>query len=261
MTPRERVAAALSFHEPDRVPVDCSGMRSTGIAAVAYGRLKAHLGLAGEPPHVYDVGQMLAEIEEPVRQRFQFDIVPLESWRTTWRTRESVGRWLPRRFWDGQPLAFPADLPLEVDASEGWFLTDAGGRRTSRMPPGGLYFDALESKLPPPADELPMPPLETVRWQRTIPDEELDWLRARARWVHEETPYAMLGAGYGHAFSAGFGGIPWVDWMCLLAAEPDYCRDGLLMAADAAVERLKLVEQAVGEYVAAWMVAADDMGT
>ena len=94
MTSRERVEAALNFREPDRVPVDCSGMRSTGIAAVAYGHLKRHLGLDGEPPHVYDVGQMLAEIEEPVRRRFQFDIVPLEPWRSTWRTREGVGQWI-----------------------------------------------------------------------------------------------------------------------------------------------------------------------
>ena len=261
MSSRERVDAALSFREPDRVPIDCSGMRSTGIAATAYGRLAAHLGLNREPPHVYDVGQMLAEIEEPVRQRFRFDVVPLESWRSTWRSRENVGRWTARTFWDGQPLAFPSDLPLEQDPQQGWFLTDAAGRRTHRMPPGGFYFDALESKLPHPADDLPMPPLDTIPWQRTISDEELDWLRARAQQIHDETPYAMLGAGYGHAFSAGFGGIPWVDWMCLLAAEPAYCRDGLLLAADAVVERLALGEQAVGPYVSAWMVAADDMGT
>jgi uroporphyrinogen decarboxylase len=261
MTSRERVEATLNFRQPDRVPIDCSGMRSTGIAAVAYGHLKRHLGLDGEPPHVYDVGQMLAEIEEPVRQRFQFDIVPLESWRATWRTREAIGQWTPRRFWDGQDLAFPADLPLEEDPVEGWFLADAAGQRTRRMPRGGFYFDAIASKLPPPSDELPMPPLAAIPWQKTIPDEELDWLQARARWIYEHTPYAMLGAGYGHAFSAGFGGIPWSDWMCLLAAEPNYCRDGLLLAAEAEVARLELVEQAVGRYVSAWMVAADDMGT
>ena len=127
MTSRERVDAALNFREPDRVPVDCSGMRSTGIAAVAYGNVKRALGLDGEPPHVYDVTQMLAEIEEPVRQRFGFDIVPLEPWGATWRTREAVGRWTPRRFWDGHLLSFPADLRLEEDPEEGWFITDGAG--------------------------------------------------------------------------------------------------------------------------------------
>lgn len=261
MTSRERVEAALSFQEPDRVPIDCSGMRSTGIAAVAYGNLKRALGLDGEPPHVYDVGQMLAEIEEPVRQRFGFDIVPLEPWQSTWRSREMVGQWKPRTFWDGYPLSFPADLPIEEDPVEGWFLTDGAGRRHARMPRGGFYFDGIPGKPQMPADELRMPPLESLRFSTTIADEDLEWIRARAKWTYENTPYAMLGAGWGYGFSAGFGGIPWQDWMCLLVAEPAYCHDGLQLAAEATVERLKLVEQAVGEYVSAWMVAADDMGT
>ena len=261
MTSRERVVAALNFREPDKVPVDCSGMRSTGIHAVAYGNLKRALGLDGEPPHVYDVGQVLAEIEEPVRRRFQFDIVPIEPWQSTWRTREGVGKWAPRRFWDGQDLAFPADHPIEDDPVEGWFIHDAAGRRVSRMPRGGFYFDGIPGKRPSPSDELPMPKLETLRFQTTIPDEDLEWLRDRAKWIYENTPYAMLGAGYGGGFSGGFGGIPWQDWMCLMVAEPEYCRDGLLLAAEATVQRLALVEQAVGEYVQAWMVAADDMGT
>jgi uroporphyrinogen decarboxylase len=36
MTPRERVLAALNHEEPDRVPIDFSGHRSSGIAAIAY---------------------------------------------------------------------------------------------------------------------------------------------------------------------------------------------------------------------------------
>ncbi|MCC7492030.1 MAG: hypothetical protein IT204_06795 [Fimbriimonadaceae bacterium] len=260
MTSRERVTAALNHQEPDRVPVDCSGMRSTGIAAVAYGRLKQALGLPGAP-RVYDVGQMLAEIEEPVRERFRFDIVPLESWRSTWRSAAAIGQWSERTFWDGQTLAFPSDLPLEEDPAEGWFLTDGNGRRYAHMPRNGFYFDGIPGERRAPSLELPMPPLAELRFGTSIPDEELEWLRARAQHLYTETPYAMLGAGYGHGFSTGFGGIPWQEWMCLMAAEPNYCHDGLQLAAEAAIERLKLVNEAVGEYVTAWMVAADDMGT
>jgi len=45
MTRRERVLAALDHKVPDRVPVDLGAMRSTGITAAAYGRLKKHLGI------------------------------------------------------------------------------------------------------------------------------------------------------------------------------------------------------------------------
>ena len=45
MTPRERILTALEHREPDRVPVDFGGHRSSGIAAIAYRKLRAALGL------------------------------------------------------------------------------------------------------------------------------------------------------------------------------------------------------------------------
>jgi uroporphyrinogen decarboxylase len=49
MTSRERVLAAIAHKEPDRVPLDHGSMRSTGIMAIAYNRLKAHLGIGTLP--------------------------------------------------------------------------------------------------------------------------------------------------------------------------------------------------------------------
>ena len=48
MTSRERVVTALSHREPDRVPIDQGAMRSSGLMAIAYNRLKRHLGLTEE---------------------------------------------------------------------------------------------------------------------------------------------------------------------------------------------------------------------
>mgnify|MGYP006268199181 CR=1 FL=1 len=45
MTRRERVLAAIAHREPDRVPIDIGGTESSDFTAVAYNRLKAHLGL------------------------------------------------------------------------------------------------------------------------------------------------------------------------------------------------------------------------
>ena len=60
MTSRERVLTAVDHQEPNRLPVDLGAMRSTGIQAIAYNRLKAHLGLAGGHTRVYDLVQQLA---------------------------------------------------------------------------------------------------------------------------------------------------------------------------------------------------------
>ena len=53
----ERVLAALNHREPDRVAVDFSGHRSSGIAAIAYPRLREQLGLPRRPIRVYDIIQ------------------------------------------------------------------------------------------------------------------------------------------------------------------------------------------------------------
>jgi uroporphyrinogen decarboxylase len=47
MTPRERIQAAIEHREPDRVPVDLGATPRSGISAIAYGNLKAHLGIVG----------------------------------------------------------------------------------------------------------------------------------------------------------------------------------------------------------------------
>jgi uroporphyrinogen decarboxylase len=49
LTSRERVLAALHHQEADRVPIDLGAMRSSGIHAIAYNRLKVHLGTEGGP--------------------------------------------------------------------------------------------------------------------------------------------------------------------------------------------------------------------
>ena len=77
MTSRERVLAALNHQEPDRVPIDLSGHRSSGIAAMAYARLRDYLGLPKKPIRVYDPVQQLAIVDEDVLQRFQVDAIEL----------------------------------------------------------------------------------------------------------------------------------------------------------------------------------------
>jgi uroporphyrinogen decarboxylase len=54
MTSRERVLTSLDHKTPDRIPVDLGSHRSSGIAAIAYHRLRKHLGLEEKPVRVYD---------------------------------------------------------------------------------------------------------------------------------------------------------------------------------------------------------------
>ena len=69
MNSRERVLSALSHQQPDRVPIDFGGHRSSGIAAMAYRKLRQALGLEERPIRVYDPVQQLAIIDW--RSRFR----------------------------------------------------------------------------------------------------------------------------------------------------------------------------------------------
>ncbi|NHV99149.1 MAG: hypothetical protein HA496_05790 [Thaumarchaeota archaeon] len=77
MDSRTRVLTALRREEPDRVPIDLGSMPSTGIMAIAYARLKKHLGLEKGVVRVYDVGQQLAEPEKEILELFKVDVIPL----------------------------------------------------------------------------------------------------------------------------------------------------------------------------------------
>lgn len=70
MTRRERVLAALSHRQPDRVPVDLGTTVVTGIALKTYDRLKAHLGLDLGPTRLYDRRNQLAEVDDAVLDLF-----------------------------------------------------------------------------------------------------------------------------------------------------------------------------------------------
>ncbi len=135
MTSRERVLSAFAHAQADSVPIDFGGHRSSGIAAIAYAKLRDHLGLPKRPIRVYDPIQQLAVIDDDVLERFGVDTTELgrgfaqdEKWWQDWT--------LP----DGTPCSMPAWLRLERCPGE-WVLLSKSGGKMGRMPDGALYFE------------------------------------------------------------------------------------------------------------------------
>ena len=77
MESRERVRKALNYQSTERPPIDFGGHRSSGIAAIAYPKLRKQLGLPEKPTRVYDIIQQLAIIDEDVLERFSVDTIEL----------------------------------------------------------------------------------------------------------------------------------------------------------------------------------------
>ena len=135
MTSRERVLSALHFKEPDRIPVDLGSHRSSGISAIAYHRLRKHLGLAEKPIRVYDMVQQLAVVDEDMLDLFQVDVVEMGRGFLTddsdWKAWE-----LP----DGTPCEIPYYTNLEQRGHD-WFIYDQEGQEMGILKKGSLYFE------------------------------------------------------------------------------------------------------------------------
>jgi len=135
MISRERVTAALNHREMDRSPVDFSGHRSSGIAAIAYPKLREYLDLPPKPVRVYDVIQQLAIVDEDVLDRFGVDAIELGRGFTL--DDES---WKPWTLPDGTACFVPAWTPLEREEGR-WIIKSQSGRVLAHMPDGALYFE------------------------------------------------------------------------------------------------------------------------
>lgn len=132
MTSRERILAAIAHKEPDRLPIDCGAMRSTGIQAIAYNRLKAHLGVRDGHTRVFDVIQQLAEPEPFYLDRFRIDAVNAG--------RDfAPDRWKPWALPDGSACEVPAYIDFRRDNGD-WVAHDPQGRPAARMVAGSTYF-------------------------------------------------------------------------------------------------------------------------
>ena len=117
------------------MPLDLGATPSSGISAIAYHRLKRHLGLKGGHTRVYDVVQQLAQPETMLLFQLGVDVL-------------DVGRSFnvsPERWYD---VALPGKIPAQypswfhpAERGDGGWNAFVGGTRIATMPPGATFFD------------------------------------------------------------------------------------------------------------------------
>ena len=253
----------MNHREPDRVPIDLSAMKASGISAVAYDKVKRKLGIA-TPTRILDPRFMLAAMEDEVLRRLHVDVVPLDLSVILDDVRP-VDEWIPRRLFDGTEVLFPPGTNIAEDAEGNWILLRADGSPSSfRMPKNGYYFDDTSFNRGNRIEPRKFRPISD------IPDEHLDILRRYGHSLYHNTDYAILGWGFGVCFlglslitdraSNVTQGLP-DEWMVMLMTEKETCHEIMDRSVEATIKCLELVNQAVGECCFAWGIAADDSGT
>jgi uroporphyrinogen decarboxylase len=137
MTSRERVRTALDHREPDRVPIDFGAHRSSGIAAIAYAKVKEKLGISSGDIYVHDMIQQLAIVEDEVLDAFGVDVIELGRGFSL-----EDADWKEWVLPDGTPCKIPAYINVENRGAD-WYLKSDNGIDLGVQREGCLYFEQI----------------------------------------------------------------------------------------------------------------------
>jgi len=250
---------SLNHQEPDHVPIDFSGHRSSGIAAMAYPHLRAALDLPPRPVRVYDPIQQLAIVDEDVLDRLGVDVIEMGR---AFALEDSY--WADWVLPDGTPCKMPVWALLDRGDGE-WVLRSASGRGLGRMPDGADFFDQTY-----------WPFLETENLNR-IPEifNECMWtaiaappgpsapdavsLAEGARRLRRETDRAILGGFGGNLLELG----QWIyrmdNFMMMLGTEPGRVHAFLDKATEVHMANLERFLTTVGDSIDI-ILFGDDLG-
>ena len=229
MTPRERVLATLNHQEPDRVPLDLGQAGGDGITAIAYRNLVRYLGLPDRQIGIKHKFAQEALVDEDVLRRLRIDFRFVEP---------------------GAP-----DGWTDVPVTENSYMDEWGVVRT--MPPGGYYYDLTGS---PMAEDGTMSAIANHRWPDPEDPGRYRGIRERARYLHEETDYAIVANLNCSFFLRCFELRGWSNFYMDLAANVEFAEALMDRYLDIRLRIAELAMEQIGDYIDIVMVTSDDLG-
>jgi uroporphyrinogen decarboxylase len=262
MKPRERVLAALNHHEADRMPIDFGGHRSSGIAAIAYAKLRKSLGLAPRPIRVYDQIQQLAIIDEDVLDLFHIDTIELGR---AFALEDE--HWVDWTLPDGTPCQMPCWTPPERIEGE-WILKNDNGLAVGRMPDGAIYFEQCHwpyldhddlDRLPEAMNDTIWTTIQAPPGPLVAGKDGTAKLAAGARRLRAQTDRAIIGLFGGNLLEMGQFLYRIDNFLMLLAGDPARAHEFLDRVMELHLANLERFLAAVGDSIDI-ILFGDDLG-
>jgi hypothetical protein len=256
MNSRERVRKVLNHEQADRPAIDLGATRMTGTSAWTYRALKQALGIDSSQVRVFDLYQMLAEVETSVLDAVGSDFVMLPAENLALGLR--YGDWKPYTFWDGQTFDVPAEFSPRITADGGLEMpNERGGPINMRMPVGGRFFDRIPSAQ---LDMFDTPHVPESEWHfvDTLDEAFLRREEKKARALYASTTRAIVTTPPAAA-PQGYGGTYY--WAIKMMTEPEYCLAYMMRAGEAAAKCFEQYLQAVCDYVDVVIISGHDYGT
>jgi uroporphyrinogen decarboxylase len=214
---------ALDHREADRIPIDLGGSIVSSITEKAYRDVKEHLGLPLEDVRVYDEVQQLPFLTDDLLERFGVDTRMVQ---------------LPPTHVSGVEI---------LDDGHYWAFYDRWGAKLRMPKENGFYYDWVEF----PIKEISLQALDAYRWPSPDPVEVVATLRDQARYLYENTDYALIGSGIigGGVFEQPCRTVGLENFMMAMITDRPFAErlmDGITEIYIASVERY--LDQ-VGEYI------------
>ena len=217
MIPRERVWAALSHKEPDRVPLDINGTCCTSLTKVAHQNLRDYLKLpVDDQPHISSRVMGSVRAQEDLLLHYGTDTRPV--------------------FLKAPRVSGVREMP------DGSYYDVFN----IRWRPASYYFDAVER----PLAEATVADLESAAWPDQSDPGYVDGLRDEAKRLCETTPYCLMadipsyGPFEGCCLTRGY------EQFCMdLHLDPAFADALLDKFTETAIAFWDIFLDAVGEYV------------
>ncbi|MCX6346263.1 MAG: hypothetical protein NT018_14520 [Armatimonadetes bacterium] len=252
MTPRERITKFLNGEPVDRIPNGLGGCETAGLHNLSYKTLKEALGVS-DPKNRVCTFMNNAIFEPSVIDAMEGDIILLGT------------KMCPSRFWG--PTADSEWKTLDIwdttihVANDWQFRKDPDGTywwdETSKCPPGELYFDPVPSSEAGEYFNFETPSPDDFNPPHELPEEQLKKLAQDAKFLFENTNYAISCGEIVRDLQLRPGGL--TSWWMMMVDNPEACHEFLGKAVDAALAQLKQLDQAIGKYCM-MMGLADDIG-
>jgi uroporphyrinogen-III decarboxylase len=270
VTSKQRVLAALSHQQPDRVPVDIGGTSVTGVHVSSVAALRDYYGLEKRPVMLHEPSQMLGWVDEDLKQALGIDVegvfprntmfgFPNENWKL-WRSG-----------W-GQEMLVPEGFRPTIDEYGDTLMYpegDTSAPPSAKMPKDFYFFDAIIRQEP--IDEDHLNPEDNLEEFKPVADAYLAHL-ARA---------APAAAATGRAVTANFGGtgfgdialVPAVflkrpkgirdvaEWYISTSSRREYIHQVFARQCEVALANLEKIHAVVGDAVDVMFVCGTDFGT
>lgn len=224
MTPKQRISRAFNFEQPDKVPVDFGGHRSSGISVQAYKKLREYLGLELSQLYVYDVVQQLAVIEDDV-----LDIIGTDAVMLGYDLYKDPSFWKEWRLHDGTDIKIPKAIDIFTNSDGDYYALSPKGKQSCIQKKDCLYFEQILFPYMG-SDEENFDSIEEemneIMWWHVpyAPDiKSLAEKGAMAKKLQLESDRAIYSIFGGGLFEPGQQAFRMDNFLMELAADPDRC--------------------------------------